>query len=49
MEHFHFNEAPFYEVLQMDFSALEKEISISFHSKRQHDHAWVIFQLLKAG
>ncbi|MDR1902835.1 MAG: DNA adenine methylase [Treponema sp.] len=32
----------FYEVLQRDFSALEKEVTISLHSRKQHDHAWVI-------
>ena len=32
----------FYEVLQRDFTALEKEVKISLHSRRQHEHAWVI-------
>ncbi len=33
----------FYEVLQRDFSSLEKEIAISLHSRRQHRHAEVIY------
>ena len=33
----------FYEVLQRDFSALEKEITISLHSRKQHHHAQVIY------
>ena len=32
----------FYEVLQRDFPALEKEIAISLHSRKQHRHAEVI-------
>jgi len=34
----------FYEVLQRDFSALEKEITISLHSRKQHRQAQVIFE-----
>jgi DNA adenine methylase len=34
----------FYEVLQRDFSSLEKEIAISLHSRKQHHHAEVIYQ-----
>jgi DNA adenine methylase len=34
----------FYEVLQRDFAALEREVSISLHSLKQHNHAWVICQ-----
>lgn len=34
----------FYEVLQRDFTALEKEITISLHSRKMHNHAWVIYQ-----
>jgi DNA adenine methylase len=32
----------FYEVLNKDFKALEKEIKISLHSRRQHRHAQII-------
>lgn len=34
----------FYEVLQRDFSALEKEITISLHSRKQHRQAQVIYE-----
>jgi DNA adenine methylase len=34
----------FYEVLQRDFSALEKEVAISLHSRKQHRQAWVIYE-----
>jgi len=34
----------FYEVLQRDYSALEKEITISLHSRKQHHHAQVIYE-----
>ena len=34
----------FYEVLQRDFSALEKEITISLHSRKQHRQARVIYE-----
>ena len=34
----------FYEVLQRDFPALEKEITISLHSRKQHRHAQVIYE-----
>ncbi|MDR3356026.1 MAG: DNA adenine methylase [Spirochaetaceae bacterium] len=34
----------FYEVLQRDFSALEKEVSISLHSRRQHRQAKVVYE-----
>jgi DNA adenine methylase len=34
----------FYEVLKRDFSALEKEVVISLHSRKLHNHAWVIYQ-----
>jgi DNA adenine methylase len=33
----------FYEVLQRDFSALEKEVTISLHSRKQHRQAEVIY------
>jgi DNA adenine methylase len=33
----------FYEVLQRDFSALEKEVVISLHSRKQHHQAEVIY------
>jgi DNA adenine methylase len=33
----------FYEVLQRDFSALEKEVMISLHSRKQHHQAEVIY------
>jgi DNA adenine methylase len=33
----------FYEVLQRDFSALEKEIAISLHSRKQHQQARLIY------
>ena len=34
----------FYEVLKRDFSALEREIEISLHSRKQHQHAKVIYE-----
>jgi DNA adenine methylase len=34
----------FYEVLQRNFTALEKEVAISLHSRKQHHHAGVIYQ-----
>jgi DNA adenine methylase len=34
----------FYRVIKHDFNALEKEISVSLHSRRQHDQAWVIYR-----
>ena len=34
----------FYEVLQRDFSALEKEVMISLHSRAQHRQARVIYE-----
>ena len=34
----------FYEVLKRDFTALEKEVAISLHSRKLHSHAWVIYQ-----
>ena len=34
----------FYEVLKRDFSALEREIEISLHSRKQHHHAKVIYE-----
>ena len=34
----------FYEVIQRDFSALEKEIAISLHSRTQHRQARVIYE-----
>jgi DNA adenine methylase len=34
----------FYEVLRRDFSALEKEVAISLHSRKQHHQAEVIYQ-----
>jgi DNA adenine methylase len=34
----------FYEVLKRDFSALEREIEISLHSRKQHRQAWVIYE-----
>jgi DNA adenine methylase len=33
----------FYEVLKRDFTALEKEVSISLHSRKIHKHAEVIY------
>jgi len=33
----------FYEVLKRDFNALEREVSISLHSRKQHDHAWIVY------
>jgi DNA adenine methylase len=33
----------FYEVLKRDFVALEREIEISLHSRKQHRQAWVIY------
>jgi DNA adenine methylase len=34
----------FYEVVKRDFSALENEIAISLHSRKQHRHAEVIYE-----
>jgi DNA adenine methylase len=34
----------FYEVLKRDFTALEKEVAISLHSRKLHNHARVIYQ-----
>jgi DNA adenine methylase len=34
----------FYEVLKRDFTALEKEVAISLHSRKMHNHAWAIYQ-----
>jgi DNA adenine methylase len=34
----------FYEVLKRDFTALEKEVAISLHSRKLHNHAWVVYQ-----
>jgi DNA adenine methylase len=34
----------FYEVLQRDFTALETEVAISLHSRKQHRQAEVIYQ-----
>jgi DNA adenine methylase len=34
----------FYEVLKRDFSALEKEIAISLHSRKKHQQARVIYE-----
>jgi DNA adenine methylase len=34
----------FYEVLQQNFKALQKEIVVSLHSRMQHHHAEVIYQ-----
>lgn len=34
----------FYEVLQRDFPALEQEIAISLHSRRQHRQAEVVYE-----
>jgi DNA adenine methylase len=34
----------FYEVLQRDFAALEKEVAISLHSRKQHRQARVIYE-----
>jgi DNA adenine methylase len=33
----------FYEVLQRDFTALEKEVAISLHSRKKHHQAQVIY------
>jgi DNA adenine methylase len=34
----------FYEVLQRDYTALEKEVAISLHGRKQHHQAEVIYQ-----
>jgi DNA adenine methylase len=34
----------FYKIVKCDFNALEKEISLSLHSRRQHEQAWVIYR-----
>lgn len=34
----------FYKVVKNDYEALEKEIGLSLHSRRQHDHAWIIYK-----
>jgi DNA adenine methylase len=34
----------FYEVLQRDFTALEKEVAISLHSRKRHRQAEVVYQ-----
>jgi DNA adenine methylase len=34
----------FYQVVKRDFATLEKEVSLSLHSHRQHNHAWVIYK-----
>ena len=34
----------FYEVLKRDFSALEREIGISLHSRQQHHQARVVYE-----
>ncbi|MDR2798674.1 MAG: hypothetical protein LBB80_10060 [Treponema sp.] len=34
----------FYEVVKWDFAVLEKEVSLSLHNRRQHNHAWVIYK-----
>ena len=34
----------FYEVLKRDFTALEKEVAISLHSRKQHRQARVIYE-----
>jgi DNA adenine methylase len=34
----------FYEVMQRDFSALEKEVAISLHSRKRHRQARVIYE-----
>jgi DNA adenine methylase len=34
----------FYRVVKHDFSALEREVGSSLHSRRQHDQAWVIYK-----
>ena len=33
----------FYEILKLNFSALEQEIKISLHSRKQHHHAEVVY------
>jgi DNA adenine methylase len=33
----------FYQVVKHDFSALEREIGLSLHSRRQHQHTWIIY------
>jgi DNA adenine methylase len=30
--------------MQTNFPALEREVTLSLHSRKQHDHAWVIYQ-----
>ncbi|GHU35003.1 restriction endonuclease subunit M [Spirochaetia bacterium] len=34
----------FYEVLQQDFPALEKKITVTLHSRKTHRQAWVIYE-----
>jgi DNA adenine methylase len=34
----------FYRVVKHDFNALEKEVGMSLHSRKQHDQAWVIYK-----
>lgn len=34
----------FYEVLKRDYSALEREVAVSLHSRKQHHHAKVIYE-----
>jgi len=34
----------FYEVLKRDYTALEKEVNISLHSRKLHTQAWVVYQ-----
>ena len=33
-----------YHVVKRDFTALEQEVRLSLHSRRQHQHAWVIYK-----
>jgi DNA adenine methylase len=34
----------FYQVVKQDFTALEREIAVTLHSRKQHDQAWVIYK-----
>jgi hypothetical protein len=36
--------SPFTPVMQTDFPELEREVTLSLHSRKQYDHARVIYQ-----
>jgi hypothetical protein len=36
--------SPFIPVMQPDFPVLEREVTLSLHSRKQHDHTGVIYQ-----